>query len=192
MRRRSNPDYSGEHAAPNRESGVPLHDVTGTYPDDIYGPMAARYYGHYGDSRDNAAISVIQSFRGRPNATLTIYRAVPYEMTVDEQIEQIRGYLRKLMARCISPNGTKLSTKECSNMYSEYSSQVEKLEALPRNAMVVYPINVGDWVTTVRSYAKEHGEGALRGQYKIVSKKVKAKDVFTNGDSIFEFGYDPA
>ena len=52
-------------------------------------------------------------------------------------------------------------------------------------------INVGDWVTIIRQYAKDHGESALRGNYKIISKLVNARDIFTNGDSIHEWGYYP-
>ena len=53
-------------------------------------------------------------------------------------------------------------------------------------------ISAGDWVTVNRNYAKEHGEGTLRGDYAIVERKVRAKDIYTNGDSIHEFGFDPA
>jgi hypothetical protein len=50
-------------------------------------------------------------------------------------------------------------------------------------------INPRDWVTTTREYALDH-IGDDEG-YHIVSKKVKASDVFTEGNSIHEFGYDP-
>lgn len=53
-------------------------------------------------------------------------------------------------------------------------------------------IKEGDWVTTNKQYAKDHGEGALNGEFKVVSKRVKARDIFTNGDSIFEWGYYPS
>ncbi len=53
-------------------------------------------------------------------------------------------------------------------------------------------IKEGDWVTTNKQYAKDHGEGALNGDFKVVSKRVKAGDIFTNGDSIFEWGYYPS
>ena len=53
------------------------------------------------------------------------------------------------------------------------------------------PLNTGDWVTTNKQYAKDHGEGTLGGDYKIVSKRVKASQIFTNGDSIMEWGYYP-
>lgn len=52
-------------------------------------------------------------------------------------------------------------------------------------------IKKGDWVTPSKEYAKEHGEGALNGKYKIVARRVRAKDVYTNGDSIHEWGYHP-
>jgi predicted GNAT family N-acyltransferase len=61
--------------------------------------------------------------------------------------------------------------------------------AVPKNAKG--GINAGDWVTIDRPYAKSHGESALRGDYKILSKRVRANEIFTNGDSIYEWGYDP-
>jgi hypothetical protein len=67
--------------------------------------------------------------------------------------------------------------------------QVPIYRAVPKEAPS--EINAGDWVTVNREYAKEHGESTLEGAYKIVKKTVKARDIFTNGDSIHEWGYDP-
>lgn len=54
-------------------------------------------------------------------------------------------------------------------------------------------INPGDWVTINRKYAIDHGESNLggKGNYKIISKKVTAKDIYTDGNSIHEWGYAP-
>jgi len=52
-------------------------------------------------------------------------------------------------------------------------------------------INPGDWITLTREYAKEHGESNLGGKFKIVKKDVYARDIFTDANSIQEFGYDP-
>lgn len=52
-------------------------------------------------------------------------------------------------------------------------------------------INVGDWVTTSRRYAVEHGRASLRNDFVVVSKTVAARDIFTAGDSLLEWGYDP-
>lgn len=59
------------------------------------------------------------------------------------------------------------------------------------NATTGAGIIAGDWVTTVRAYAKDHGDSALGGNYKIVSKTVTAKDIYTSGDSWLEWGYNP-
>jgi len=68
-------------------------------------------------------------------------------------------------------------------------ADVKIYRAIPKD--VPSALNAGDWVTTSRKYAKQHGESNLNNEYKIISKTVKAKDIFTNGDSIFEWGYNP-
>lgn len=69
-------------------------------------------------------------------------------------------------------------------------AEVTMYRAVPNNKDIK-SINVGDWVTLSKDYAKTHGESALRGNYKIIEQKVKAKDLWTNADSIHEFGYYP-
>lgn len=63
--------------------------------------------------------------------------------------------------------------------------EVEIHRAAPKHAK---SISSGDWVTTSRKYAENHGESALGGNYKILSKKVKAKHLSTAGDPQ-EYGY---
>lgn len=53
-------------------------------------------------------------------------------------------------------------------------------------------INEGDWVTLTREYADEHGNHALRGEYKVLTKTVKAADLYTDGNSLQEWGYTTA
>jgi hypothetical protein len=72
-------DYRGSHSAPGSDFGAPLHDLTGggqMYPADVYSPKAAQYYGA-GEAYDQKAFNIAQSFKGKPNAMVTIYRAVP-------------------------------------------------------------------------------------------------------------------
>jgi hypothetical protein len=47
-------------------------------------------------------------------------------------------------------------------------------------------------VTITEDYAKVHGEGPLQGDYKIVKQKAKAKELFTEANSIHELGYWPS
>ena len=81
-------DYKGQHTAPEKDSGSPLHDVTqGVYPDDIYTlntATAAQYYGH-GIPEDLESIAIIQQYRNKPNKSIKIYRAVPKYFNDDEQ-----------------------------------------------------------------------------------------------------------
>lgn len=69
-------------------------------------------------------------------------------------------------------------------------AEIIMYRAVPKDEKIM-AINPGDWVTLSKSYAKTHGESALKGDYKILSQKVKAKDLWTNADSIHEFGYQP-
>lgn len=75
---------------------------------------------------------------------------------------------------------------------------IQGMKGKPEKAVTIYrsvpksvkSINSSDWVTTTREYAKQHMEG--EEGWHILSKKVKAKDIATDGNSIHEFGYDPA
>jgi len=64
-------------------------------------------------------------------------------------------------------------------------------EALKKDAPLKHMIRKGDWVAISKEYAKAHGESALKGDYKIASMSVPAKHVWTNADSIHEWGYYP-
>lgn len=138
---KSKGDYTGGHEAPMAEDiNAPIWDLTGKftgnnlYPDDIYSSQASRLYSS-GFDFDGEAISVLRSVKNKPNAKVTVYRAVPKDAKGE--------------------------------------------------------INPGDWITLTKEYAKEHGESNLDGKYKIVKKEIYARDIFTDANSIQEFGYDP-
>ena len=64
--------------------------------------------------------------------------------------------------------------------------------AIPKSAYAAgKSISSGDWVSTSKEYARGHGESALNGDFKICSRIVRAREIYTNGDSIFEWGYAP-
>lgn len=128
-------NYQGEHAAPSShaaENTAPMYDLTKIYPSDVYGPSGSQYAY---DQNESFAVAV--SKKGRPNALVTIYRAIPKELKRAK-------------------------------------------------------INAGDWVTTNRSYAKEHGRDNLNNNYRIITASVPARHLWTTGDSFDEWGYDPS
>ena len=139
-------DYRGEHGAPDKESGSPLHDVTanGIYPKEFYGPNGLRYYGTGDDALDARVYSKIQRMKDKPDEMVAVWRAVPF----------VEG----------KSKGLTLSSSH---------------------------INPGDWVTIDRQYALDHGESALNGHFHISKRMVPARELFTAGDSMAEWGWSP-
>jgi hypothetical protein len=127
-------DYRGSHRSPDGTNGEgSLDAMDRTYPEDIYGPKGAQYYG--ARRPDDVKIhKLIQSVRGNPDAMVTVYRAVPKGVGAE--------------------------------------------------------ITPGNWVTPSREYAAEHGERFPNG-YDILERQVRAGDLFTEGNSLQEFGWNP-
>ena len=192
-------DYKGSHTAPVPDQGNSLHDLSNIFPDDIYGPYGARYYGH-GESFDNQSINVIQKARNKPNLSLTVYRAVPDQNKKQiAELNQLISYFDQFKFFPVNnPIINAIEEKYPIEKYT-YDEQQSKIYQELENKLLQLKgetsdikINIGDWVTTSRSYAKLHGESTLRGEYKILSKQVKAKDLYTDGNSIHEWGYHPS
>ena len=65
-------------------------------------------------------------------------------------------------------------------------AEIEVYRAVPKG---VKDINSGDWVTTSKTYAQQHGERTLDGDYEIIKRKVKARTLSSEGYP-YEFGYN--
>lgn len=187
----SDDDYRGMHRAPDREGGSPLYDVTlnGTYPDDFYSPNAVRYYGD-GTGFDSS-IYLVQSLRGKPNVSVKIYRAIPKTISNQEKINELEKHKAYILKYGRLPRGVS-NFSNTSRYYDEINKEIERLKLQPILPESKITINKGDWVTIDRRYAVQHGVSTLLGKYRILSKTVKAKDLYTDGNSIYEWGYDPA
>jgi hypothetical protein len=181
--------YRGEHTAPTNDGyAQPLSNLGGIFPDDIYLQDAARLYGTGNEQQDRQAISIIQSARNKPNQSIKIYRAVPLVLSNADKIADIEKQKAEIQRR-----GYERWAKKQENplTYDQLNAELDRLKSLPEEAAVVKPqINDGDWVTISKQYAVEHGESALNGNYKIVTKTVPVKHLFTDGNSIQEWGYD--
>jgi hypothetical protein len=99
-----------------------------------------------------------------------------------------------------SNNGLKYYSTGEDAMDADAYAIIKRLDGHPNAIVTIYravekdapnKIHPGDWVTTVRQYAKDHGEGNVPGGYKIIKQEVKARDIFTSGDSWLEWGYHP-
>jgi hypothetical protein len=65
--------------------------------------------------------------------------------------------------------------------------KIKIYRAVPRGVDVINP---GDWVTISPRYAKEHGSAYL-DEYDVISMIVTAKELYNDGNSIHEWGYNP-
>jgi len=127
--------YKMWHKAPTNDGfNKSIDDLTDLYPDDLYSSNGARYYG-MGEPRDYEAVNKLRKVKGKPDAKIWVYRAVPKNVKESE-------------------------------------------------------IRNGDWITLTRDYAMEHGKSHINGSFRIISQLVNAKHVFTDANSIQEYGYD--
>jgi len=181
--------YRGGHTAPEPSYSAPLSNLKGTYPDDFYGPNGFKYYAE-GDGEGAASVySKVVALQGRDRAPVTVYRAVPYDKTIPEQIAEIEQQMAAYMKRGTVPAGAALKG---SAWYENASRMKERLASAEQTQQPeTLTINPGDWVTPSRAYAREHGMAALNGKFKIISKTARAGELFTDGNSILEWGYYP-
>lgn len=177
--------YKGEHEAPNKNDS-PLHDLTKVYPDDIYSPDSVRLYGT-GESFDHESMYHIKSAKNAPNKKVKIYRAVPLIKNKDEQLRDLEKSKKLYFSRGIKPHDYDSYFKK-PNAYDYFGDKEKEIHS---TSDIIKPtINNGDWVTLTKQYAIEHGKSNLNGNYRLLSKTVPVKHVFTDGNSIHEFGYD--
>ena len=78
--------------------------------------------------------------------------------------------------------------KVLQSMRGKPDEPVSIYRAVPKG---VTDINAGDWVTVNRNYAVSHGESNFGDAFDVIEQKVPARDLFTDGNSIHEFGYSP-
>ena len=178
-------EYKGSHRAPGKE-GARADDLTmnGVYPADVY----TRPDWYESDEGLQEMYKIIR-LRGRPDGFAWIYRAVPLVLSNAEKIADIEKQKAEIQRR-----GYERWAKKQENplTYDQLNAELDRLKSLPEEVAVVKPqINNGDWVTTNKKYAQEHGDSALNGEYVVVARRVRARDIYTEGNSIFEWGYNP-
>lgn len=183
--------YHGGHGAPDRTNGSPLHNVSlnGDYPEDIY-EHGTKHYGN-NTPDDFESMGIINRVRNRPNRMVKIYRAVPNNLTAKDRAAIIAKKMKYMMDWHKLPKDVD-QNKSWDTHYRELQDEHdhELINADPKEKPI--KINPGDWVTGSKRYAMEHGRDNLRGQFKIISKTVPAKHLFTDGNSLSEWGYDPS
>ena len=179
-------NYQGSHQAPQPNGDdSPMYDVTKQFGEDIYGSNAVRMFGGYG-SYDNYSIALIQQARNKPNMQVKIYRAVPKVITNQEKIDDYQKRMKYILKTGKLPRDVD-NWRNSSEYYDWLSGEIEKLKTQPTEDRT--KINNGDWVTINPQYAKEHGQGNLKNNFRVLTKTVSASQLYTDGNCIHEWGY---
>ena len=197
-------DYKGSHTAPTKEYGASMDNLTNIYPNDIYSDKAVRYYGD-GYNYDRLAIAIMQSAKDKPNKLIKIYRAVPdFNYQIKQKIKELNKlnqYYNKFnffpiknniiddLKKYVYPIEKYSYDKQTQLILQDISKQIDELKNKINNNKLT--INSGDWVTITPQYANLHGQAHLNNKYKILSKSVNASTLYTDGNSIHEWGYNP-
>ena len=79
-------------------------------------------------------------------------------------------------------------SKKTDSLGKHLGASIFMYRAVPKNVKEENFRN-GDWITPSKEYAKMEGE-SIPGGYRIIKKNVKIKNVWWDGNSINEFGYD--
>lgn len=182
-------EYFGEHEAPDKSSGAPMHNLTGTYPEDLYSGYGVQMYGD-GDAGAGEAWGIISSVRNHPNRSVKIYRAVPKILSPEDQLFELLEMKRQFFRRNKIPAKMPPNVLR-SSFFDTLDAEIKRLQSLPPVQTVRPKIQHGNWVTIVRGYAVEHGQSNLNNSYRILSKTVPARTLYTDGNSLQEWGYDP-
>lgn len=185
-------DYRGQHQAPGKD-GAPLYNLAIVYPADVYSANGPQYYG-VGDGSDRAAWSIVRAAKGKPNLKVRIYRAVPKTPSTQEKIAVLEKDRAEIMRKGKLPAARQAfyGSSNASKTYETILEALERLRAMPIEKETKLAINPGDWVAINKRYAVNHGESVHgRGKYRVLSKTVLAKNLYTDGNSIEEWGYVP-
>lgn len=179
-------DYRMEHRPPDPDGGAPLFDLTalGVYPADIYGPMGGMYYGHGADrAEDEAVVRLAAAYRGKPSAKVKIYRAIQKIPSRAEELHEL-DTIRRAWLRRGKPRNAPFAN------YDMLLTTIERVAAMPEREGPPPTFRPGDWVTIWKPYAQQHAK-YFEGRGRVITKTVRADELFTDGNSIYEYGYWP-
>ena len=198
----SQEDYRGIHTAPAPRGNNSLDNPSDIYPSDIYGPNGVIYYGDR-VPYDNESMSVIQAARGNPNYRVKIYRAVPdVNAKRKKEINEYQHLISYFNKYQFFPVGNDIISKiedkypigdsfsyddKQKAVYNELVNIAQELDTNKKPNIGIYR---GDWVSLSPTYVKEHGKRHL-DDYRIATKVVTANQLYTEGESIHEWGYYP-
>jgi hypothetical protein len=182
--------YQGGRSADDNTSGVPTKEQSSKYTEAV------------ASGQKRKALRILHDAIGIKDVDTSVDRNGAHSPSGPEDGSPLYDVTREgtYPEDVYSSNGLRYYGTGADAMDQEAYRLISRSEAHPNMPIKVYravyknesnKIEPGAWVTPIRAYAKEHGDSALKGDYKIISKLVHARDIFTSGDSWLEWGYHP-
>lgn len=183
--------YRGGHTAPiQSDSTAKITELDKIYPSDIYGPNARRYYGDM-VPYDWQSMNILQSVRGKENMPVTMYRALPKQSSLFDELKNLQAQQAYILKYGKVPSNIETSLNK-SQVFEKNYDRIDALKKeLETNPEVIKRPEIipGDWVTLSKDYAKQHAEGLENPT--VIQKTVPAGELYTDANSIHEQGWWP-
>jgi hypothetical protein len=170
------------------EKGNPNRDSKGRFTFGSGGPQAAGGAGSAGSASDaagEAETAEATDYRGYHTAPRRADGFGAPATDVEEMMPDF--YERPNIYTTGMPTADKESVSALMAIRGKPTKPVTIYRAVPEG---VDEINPGDWVTMSPTYAKQHLLSNLEAGH-VISRTIPAGDLWFDGDSINEFGYDP-
>jgi hypothetical protein len=169
------------------EKNNPNRDSKGRFTFGAGGPQAAggAGAGGAGDAAGEGETAEATDYRGYHTAPRRADGFGAPATDVEEMMPDF--YERPNIYTTGMPTADKESVSALMAIRGKPTKPVTIYRAVPEG---VDEINPGDWVTMSPTYAKQHLLSNLEAGH-VISRTIPAGDLWFDGDSINEFGYDP-
>jgi hypothetical protein len=167
------------------EKNNPNRDSKGRFTFGAGGPQAAGGAGAGGDAAGEGETAEATDYRGYHTAPRRADGFGAPATDVEEMMPDF--YERPNIYTTGMPTADKESVSALMAIRGKPTKPVTIYRAVPEG---VDEINPGDWVTMSPTYAKQHLLSNLEAGH-VISRTIPAGDLWFDGDSINEFGYDP-
>lgn len=167
------------------EKNNPNRDSKGRFTFGPGGPQGGGGAGGAGDAAGEAETAEATDYRGYHTAPRRADGFGAPATDVEEMMPDF--YERPNIYTTGMPTADKESVSALMAIRGKPNKPVTIYRAVPEG---VDKINPGDWVTMSPTYAKQHLLSNLEAGH-VISRTIPAGDLWFDGDSINEFGYDP-
>lgn len=184
---------SGEAEADKKPDTKPVGDETDAEAEPV------KEVKKFNDAHDESGRFTSGDGGGSGDNTHNAYEGSHNAPSSESDVSVNLSNIEQNMPNVLDPTrGPQLYRTGDAKSDAESFSVIHSLTGDPNQMVTIYravpagvgTINNGDWVTLSPSYAAQHNESNLNGQGHVIQDQARVADLWTDGDSINEFGLD--